>query len=293
MNRPWLLTVLLLAGCLPADDKAAAVIYDTSYTLEIVLDSTDGITSPDGLWWNEGTLYIADEGGSAVRRWSGGLVETLADSTSGIASPEDLVVDAKGQVWFTDDTAGGLWLISSEGTRQVVGSKEISESEGIVMLADGTLLVGDGKGGKITSFPPNSAVPIPFDGDWQVTKPESMALMRDKTLWLADNRDNRLVRIGPDHKAHEWPLPPDLSPETIASDGERLWIADSDNGRLYRLDPNGTVEIVALFLADFANINGVAIDTVGAVYVSIQSDLAAGKGYIVRLVPKSGRKVTQ
>ncbi len=289
MNRLWLLTAGLLAGCSPDADKAATVLYDPGYTIEIVLDNADGITSPDGLWWHDNALYIADEGGSAIRRWDGKVVETLADGSSGIASPEDLVVDAKGQVWFTDDTSGGLWFVTSKGALRVAGSEAITESEGIALLADGSVWVGDGKRAAVAAFPKDGSGPIPVIKDWQVAKPESMARMTDNTLWLADNREDRLIRFGSDGGAREWLLPDDLSPESIAAAGDTLWITDSHNGRLYRLDSKtGKTETVAAFLADFANINGLTIDPAGAVYISIQSDLDAGKGYIVRLLPQPG-----
>lgn len=290
MRRLWLFCAALLAGCSPAADDAAVVLYEPGYAIDVVIDNEDGITSPDGLWWDSGMLYIADEGGSAIRRWDGTRLETLADATSGIASPEDLVVDAQGQIWFTDDTAGGLWRVNPDGAQKVAGSQEITESEGIALRGDGTIWVGDGRTGRIQAFKADARRPAPVAAGWQVAKPESMALAPDGVLWLADNRRDRLLRIEADGTAREWLLPNDLSPETIAAHGEALWITDSHNGRLYRLEKDGEFKVVALFLADFININGIAVDTAGAVYVSIQSDLAMGRGYIVRFVPPTGEK---
>jgi sugar lactone lactonase YvrE len=269
------------------------LLYDQDYAISIVLDNEDGITSPDGLWWDKGVLYIADEGGSAVRSWDGHTLETLADASSGIASPEDLLVDSDGEVWFTDDTAGGLWRITPGGAERVAASQGIAESEGITLRGDGTLWVGDGRTGHVHTFGPDGSAARAVIAGWQVAKPESMALSLDGALWLADNRDDRLLRIDADGTMHEWQLPDDLSPESIAIDGEALWITDSHNGRLYRLRKDQEPEIVALFLSDFTNINGVAADNAGIIYVSIQSDLAAGRGYVVRIVPALGRKVQE
>jgi sugar lactone lactonase YvrE len=290
MKRVFLLAAAILAGCSPSTEDGAVLLYDQGYAISIVLDNEDGITSPDGLWWDNGALYIADEGGSAVRRWDGHALETLADASSGIASPEDLLVDSDGQVWFTDDTAGGLWRVTPGGAERVADSQGIAESEGIALRGDGTLWVGDGRTGRIHAFGPDGSAAQAFISGWQVAKPESMALSLDGALWLADNREDRLLRIDADGSVREWRLPDDLSPESIAIDGETLWITDSHNGRLYRLRKDREPEIVALFLADFANINGVAADNAGTIYVSIQSDLAAGKGYVVRMVPATGRK---
>ncbi len=293
MKRVCLLAAAILAGCSPSTDDAAVLLYDQDYAIAIILDNEDGITSPDGLWWDEGELYIADEGGSAVRRWDGHRLETLADASSGIASPEDLLVDAAGQLWFTDDTAGGLWRVTPGGAERVAASQDIAESEGIALRGDGTLWVGDGKTGLVHAFGPDGSAPQAAIPGWRIAKPESMALAPDGAFWLADNREDRLLRIDADGALREWHLPADLSPESIAIDRETLWITDSHNGRLYRLRKDDQPEIVALFLADFVNISGIAADNAGTIYISIQSDLAAGRGYVVRMVPTSGRKGQQ
>lgn len=291
MKRACLLAVALLAGCSSSDEDAAVVLYDKGYSVEIVLDNEDGITSPDGLWWEDGVLYIADEGGSAVRRWDGQTLETLADASSGIASPEDLVVDSTGQVWFTDDTAGGLWRVTRRGAERVAGTGDIFESEGIALRNDGQLWVGDGKTGLVHAFDLDGRRAKPIVGAWRVAKPESMALAPDGALWLADNREDRLLRIEADGTAHEWRLPNDLSPESIAMEKETLWITDSHNGRLYRMRKGKEPEIVALFLGVFHNINGIVVTETGVIYITIQSNLTAGEGYVVRMVPVTRREL--
>ena len=48
--------------------------------------------------------HVADEGGSAIRAWRPGTRPAiLADARAGLASPEDLVRDAAGNIYFTDD----------------------------------------------------------------------------------------------------------------------------------------------------------------------------------------------
>ncbi len=285
MRQVCLLAVAFLAACSPSEENAAIVLYDQGYAIEIFLDNEDGITSPDGLWWDDGMLHIADEGGSAIRRWDGNTLTTLADASSGIASPEDLIVDSAGQVWFTDDTAGGLWRVTQGGAERVAGTDDIAESEGIALRRDGLVWVGDGRTGRVHAFKRDGRRAGPVARAWKVAKPESMAFAPDGALWLADNREDRLLRIEADGTAHEWLLPDDLSPESIALFEETLWITDSHNGRLYRLRKGQEPAIVALFVADFVNINGVASDDAGAIYISIQSNLDAGEGYVVRMVP--------
>lgn len=282
------LTSLALAACSAPGDEAAVVLYDRGYALETVLDTTDGITSPDGLLWHEGSLYIADEGGSAIRKWDGQRLTTLADASSGLMSPEDLRIAGDGQLYFTDDSAGGLWrVLQAGGAERVAAGAILSGSEGIAVDPEGGVEVGSGESERIVRVLPTGETEAYQGRRWGVAKPESMVRAADGSLLVADNREDRLIRISGAGTMRELSIPADLSPESIALAGDILWITDSHNGRLYRMERDQPPETVALFLGDFANINGVAADTEGTIYISIQSDLDAGEGYIVRLVPGS------
>ncbi len=291
MRRRVALTLLVVAfaaqGCSPAAPDGAVILYRDGDGAEIVLGNDDGITAPDGLLWREGTLFIADEGGSAIRAWDGEQVTTLADQTDGLISPEDLRFDESGTLWFTDDSAGGAWRIIAGGAERVDRGR-IEESEGIARHPSGGIAIGDGLSGTIYHVGDGgSAVPVESDR-LQIAKPESMALAKDGSLFIADNREDRLIHLRPDGSATQIQIPADLSPETIALDKGILWITDSHNGRVYRLEPGGMVETVALFTGDLSNVSGIAIGPDGAIFVSIQADLGKGRGYIVRLSPVSG-----
>ena len=284
----WLLALacVMLAACAQKGDEAAVVLYDENYTLSVALDNADGITSPDGLLWREGALYIADEGGSAIRRWDGETLVTLADVSSGIASPEDLRFDAAGTLWFTDDTAGGVWRVTGSGAERADLPGDIGESEGLAVDPSGGVDVGDGANGRVFHVTATGEVEAYGGRRWGIAKPESMVRAPDGSLLVADNREDRLVRIGTDGDMREIALPAGLSPESIALDGDTVWITDSHNGRLYRMKRDQSPETVALFLGDFGNINGIAVAPGGTLYISVQSDLAAGEGYVLRLAPR-------
>ena len=107
--------VLVLAGC-GVDDNGMILVVDHSYVPAVTVTTSDGITTPDGILWWHGKLIMADEGGCALRVWNHGHdVVTLCDRSLGILEPEDLVVDTEGNLFFTDDTAGGLWEVDPLG----------------------------------------------------------------------------------------------------------------------------------------------------------------------------------
>ncbi|TMM49072.1 SMP-30/gluconolactonase/LRE family protein [Qipengyuania marisflavi] len=283
-----ILMAAMLAACGGRGDEAAIVLYDNSFSVAIIADNSDGITSPDGLLWADGVLYIADEGGSAIRKLEGAVLTTLADKSSGIISPEDLRLSADGTLYFTDDSAGGLWRVTPRGAERVAGSEGMSESEGIAVDPAGGVDVGDGASGRVFHVSENGVSEELIAA--RMSKPESMVRAPDGSLFVADNRTDHLYRFTAGEARREIMLPSDLSPESIALHGSTLWITDSSNGRLYRMEQDGEPETVALFLADFANINGIAAAPNGRIFISIQSDLSAGEGYIVALSPTAASK---
>ena len=144
----WLAVIavgFLSTGC-GLDQKGMVLFNDPAYRVSILGTEHDGFTVPDGILWRQGRLYIADEGGSAFRIWNGrGRVATLCDSSIGVLSPEDMAVDTQGNIYFTDDDAGGVWKINNYSeAKQLVGrDKGLISTEGIVLAPDGNLLVGE------------------------------------------------------------------------------------------------------------------------------------------------------
>lgn len=281
------LAALLACACNREAPDAAVIVYDEAYTAGIVLSNADGITSPDGLLWREGSLYIADEGGSAIRVWDGSKVVTLADAHSGLISPEDLRFDTDGTLWFTDDSAGGAWRVDKNGAKRVDGGA-IGESEGIARHPSGGVMIGEGLSGTLYHVGLGAPARALQVADLRISKPESMVLAPDGSMIVADNREDRLIRIAPEGVQASIPLPPGVSPETIALDGDTLWLSDSHNGRIYRQRPGQPIETMALFMGDLSNVSGIAAGADGEIFVSIQADLGIGRGYIVKLSPASG-----
>lgn len=291
------LALVALAGALSGCGEGAkgppgqVVFYTPDYRSVAIVAGAPEVTAPDGLLWRGGALYIADEGGSAVRVMRGGTVTTLADASSGLMSPEDLRFAANGALYVTDDSAGKVWRIGPEmpGAQAVGGFAKPAEMEGIGEDPGGGVLVGDGASGKVYHLGADGAAAPMTGRQWHLTKPESMVRAPDGSLVVADNSADRLYRFDAAGERSDIPLPGDLSPESIAFAGPDLWLTDSHNGRLYRMRPGALPETVALFTGDWNNINGIAAAPDGTIYVSIQSDLAARRGVIVALTPAKTR----
>lgn len=284
------LLALALGGCL--DQEAMVLAVEPGWTAELVAGGKEGLASPDGLLWAEGRLYVADEGGSAVRAWlPGARAATLADSRAGLASPEDLVRDARGNIYFTDDMRGGLWRTDPLGRTiaLVAPARGLPSTEGLALSPAGDLVVGDAPGRRVLKVSPDGRVSVLIGADKGISKPESFAFDAVGNLYIADNRDNVLYKLTPRGTLHRAVADrAGFSPESLLFHEGVLFVTDSDHGKLYRYTPEDGLAVVALFGGTLANIQGIAADEGGNLYVSVQSDLKGRKGSILKLYRKGG-----
>ena len=290
MKAIALLLALALAGCGPLDQEAMVLTIEPGWAAELVASDEDGFASPDGLLWADGALYVADEGGSAVRAWRpGSRPATLADAKSGLASPEDLVRDAVGNVYFTDDSRGGLWRTDRLGrtTALVAPHQGLPSTEGLGLSPAGDLVVGDAPGHRVLKVAPDGAVSVLIGADKGIAKPESFAFDGRGNLYIADNRDRILYLLTTDGRLHRAIADRSgFSPESLLFADGALFITDSEDGKLLRYTPEDGLSVIALFGGSLANVQGIAADGDGSLYVSVQSDLKGRKGYILKLYRK-------
>lgn len=275
------LLALLVGGCGELDRDGVVLMVDESYRAEIVLGNADGIAAPDGLLWADGRLYIADEGGSAVRVWVPGQpVRTLADARSGLSSPEDLARGPDGTIYASDDDTGGVWRIDPAG-RTTRLAQDLASTEALTLAPGGALLAGDQRAHALFAIAPDGGAARLRGG---IRKPESLAFDPAGNLYVADNADNILYLLTPRGELHR-PIRDRarFSPESLYYAGDALFITDSDNGKLHRYTPEDGLSVVAVFGGDLANVQGVTSDDRGNLYVSIQTDLSRGRGYVLRL----------
>ena len=284
LTLPLLLALLTLGGCKFTEREGMVLMLDQSYRASVVGRDGDGFTAPDGLLWNDGKLYIADEGGSAVRVWSGrNSARTLAQASSGISSPEDLVIDGDGNILFTDDSAGGVWRIGRDGKTSTVAGKAqgLTSTEGIALAPDGTILIGDAPRHRVVRLDASGKASVFLAG---ISKPESMAFDAKGNLYIADNQDDVLYRVAADRKLHRAVHGLEgFSPESIWHAGGTLFITDSKHGKLFRYTEADGLQPLTAFAGKLAKVAGVTTDDRGRIYVSVQSDLKAGRGYMLRI----------
>ena len=285
----WIIVcaVIPLVTSCGLNQKGMVLMTDPTYKASVIATDHDGLTVPDGLLWHQGRFYVADEGGSALRIWNGpGHVTTLCDSSIGVKSPEDLVIDKAGNVFFTDDDAGGVWTVNNfgEASRLAGPEKGLGSTEGIALSPDGSLLVGEGETHKIFAVTTTGAVSEFLGSNAGIRKPETMTYDERGNLYIGDNDDNVLYMRTSDGKLHRMIEGREgFSPESLWYSNGVLYITDSHDGKLFQYTPEDGLRVLAVFGGDLHAVNGVTTDDHGAIYVSVQTDLARKIGYLIKI----------
>ena len=283
--------IFLLTSCKAMGKEGLVLMTDQSYKATIFATNKIGIGSPDGILWNQGKLYLADEGGVALEVWNqnDGL-KKLMDGQFGTKSPEDLVMDAQGNIFFSDDDAGGVWEVDATGKQRLLAGKDkgLFSTEGIALAPDGSILVGDADAHEVFKVTKDGAVSVFLGREFEIDKPESMAFDDKGNLYIADNEKNVLYLLDTNHRLHVVIDRKDqFSPETIFYSKGSLYITDSHASKLYMYTPNEELKTIAAFGGQLKNIQGVTVDERGDIYVSVQSDLKHNVGFIIKITKES------
>ncbi|HYT50412.1 MAG TPA: hypothetical protein VEL78_08480 [Pyrinomonadaceae bacterium] len=281
-----LFAFIFLTSC-KVQKEALVIMTDQSYKASVFATNKTGIGSPDGLVWFKGKLYIADEGASALKVWDQtSAMKTLMDSSFGISSPEKLVVDSNGNAFFTDDDVGGLWEVDARGNRRLVAGpdKGLIYTKGIALAPDGSLLVGDGEQHEVFRVTKDGVVSEFLGKEYGITRPEGLTFDDKGNLYIADEEDNVLYMLDPNHKLHRLIERRDsFSPEALCYVNGLLYIADEHFGKVYVYTPNDELKTIAAFGGSFRQLQGITVDDHGDLYVAVQTDLKHKVGHIIKL----------
>lgn len=185
-----------------------------------------------------GTLYIADTGNQRIRAVSGGTITTFAGSgargfggeggaakTAALNRPVALAIDGSGALLICDQgnervrriSDGTIETIAGNGTQGYGGdggqatAADLNEPSGVAVSADGRVFIADtgnqrvrvvGSTGVISTFAGTGVAGFSGDGGpaaaARLNRPVGLALDDVDELFIADENNHRLRRVGSD-----------------------------------------------------------------------------------------------
>ncbi|MBM3783446.1 MAG: gluconolactonase [Acidobacteria bacterium] len=143
----------------PAVDKAGTVFFTDIPNNRIHKIDLDGRVSvfkedsgaANGLMFGpDGRLYACQNGRKRI-------VAYTMDGREAVIAAEvesnDLCINAKGEIWFTDPNNKRVWFVDAKGNQRIVSENAIERPNGIALSPDQTLLmVADSRGRFVYSF---------------------------------------------------------------------------------------------------------------------------------------------
>ncbi|MFN7949391.1 MAG: hypothetical protein U0Z53_28805 [Blastocatellia bacterium] len=287
ITKILLLCALITLNACGLGKQGMVMMTDESWSASVFCTNQTGFAAPDGILWRQDRFWFADEGKAAIEVWSRAEgLKTLCDARLGIMSPEDLVMDEAGNIFFTDDDAGGVWEVDAQGKAFLLAGKDkgLVSTEGIALMPSGDILAGDGEKHTVYRVTRSGEVSVYLGPDAGIRKPESMVFDERGNLYIADNEDDVVYLIDSERRLQRLiEHRTGFSPETIIYARGTLYLTDSRSGRLCRFTPREGLRTIAVFGGRLSNVQGVTADAQGNLYVTIQSDLKRGIGYVVRL----------
>jgi sugar lactone lactonase YvrE len=214
---------------------------------------------------------------------------TLRVVAHGFGQPDDLTLDARGHIVFSDLANGSVARVTADG-RLVVLTRGLPEPEGLVALPDGTLLIAvQGQSGQgidaVLRLAPGSSTPDRFVAFPNPTgNPGLDGLSRDPRtgdILVADSPNGNVYRVSADGQRVSLLAAGFVRPtDAIADAAGNVYVADEYGNRVARVAPDGAVTT----LARIAYTDDLAFDSDGTLLVTSLSMNA-----LLRLDPSSGR----
>lgn len=207
----------------------------------------------------------------------------------GFGSPDDLALDAQGRLLFADFGNDSVGRIEPDGHISVLVSGA-AEPEGIVALADGTLIYAvqgtNGQGlDQLLRLAPGSGHPTVFATFANTSgMPGLDGISRDPaygTFLVADSPNGTVYRLSADGQHATLLARGFVRPTDAIADGAgNVYVADEYGNRVARIAPSGAVTTLAtLGLPD-----DLAFDVDGTLLVTVLDH-----SLLVRLNPDSGK----
>jgi DNA-binding beta-propeller fold protein YncE len=233
----WLLVVSMLSPV-----HAFELVYEAVSDV-IYAHPHDVLVSPDGK-----LLYVADNGNDRIAVLDAHSLELLGSFGEGeVAEPHDVALDLDGRLLVADTGGSRIAIYELSGiSGKLVGElkERLSRPEGVTAHPDGRVYATGAASGNLVAYHQGKVV-AELGG---FAAPHDVVVAPDRTLWVADAANDRIVNLDRDLKILKTlkGAPYNFSgPRYFDFDAQgRLYVADKYSHQVKVLAPDLSLQLV-------------------------------------------------
>lgn len=252
---------------------------------------------PNGLWWDDSshTLYLADDNGNRILKWSdtGGftLVKDLPAASPEGAGLGQLVFTADGTIVVTRfgyGTTGDVVSVSSSGDAKIVpGLDPMRRRIGLTVARDGKLfdswfvrLATGARVGAVGELSLSGTEPEVITG---LKKPVGVLAVGDD-LFVSDQDLGQILKAPRSNPTAYMVFATVATPDLLAEGPDGSIFTGSTGGNLYRITASGEASV---FASGFQEVRGIAYDSTNRrVFVADHDgDESNGVSHLLHILP--------
>lgn len=249
---------------------------------------------PNGLWWSDGVLSIADDDNNRVLRWTDadglGLVGDLPEPSADGAGLGQLVALADGTIVVTRfgyGTSGDVVTLAPDGTGGVVPGLDVERRRiGLTVADDGTLY--DGWFTSVDGARVGAVSVLSLDGGEtdvlsDLGKPVGVLASGD-TLYVSDQDAGEVLTAPLSDPGNVSVLAQVDSPDLLCAGPDGSVFTGSEEGDVRQISADGTVSTL---VSGYQEVRGVAYDADNArlFFVDHDGDDSDGVTNYLQIVP--------
>lgn len=269
----------------PADSGTPADRGPTTVTI-------DG--DPNGLWWVDGVLYLADDDNNRVLRWTDadgiGLVGELPEASSDGAGLGQLVALDDGTLVVTRfgyGTSGDVVTLAPDGTGSVVPGLDVERRRiGLGVTDDGTLYDGwftSGDAGRVGAVSVLDLTGGETDAMTDLEKPVGVLVSGD-TLYVSDQDAGDVLSAPLSDPSDVSVLAQVDSPDLLCAGPDGTLFTGGGEGEVRQIGADGSVTTL---VSGYQEVRGVAFDAENTrlFFVDHDADDSDGTTNHLQIVP--------
>ncbi len=245
-------------------------IISDLWTAERILGPEDGTKHTDDIVWHPSwDVVVANEGGPNVLRvYNDGAILTLPDPQHLLTDVDSLAVTS--DALFVSDSTAGIIYQYRERTGWAVyleDHEKLPHPEGL-FVNDDALYVVDESVNKVFRVDRRTlAITTLLNAQDGLEAPEDVVMLTNGNVLVTDDVSGKIMQYR-NGVVEPWGLSTHLEPEALfETDQGTVWVSDNRNRTLTSYTAEGTLLEVIDFAFNYEDIQGVASDRMGNVYV--------------------------